>query len=221
VSAQLHLGLSAAPNFARSEFLVSAADREAVARVDALAEGALALVGPPGAGKTHLACAWARARGAVSLSAASPPETLGGLDAAGAVLVDDADGAGASDTLRFLLIDRAARPGRPLLLTARTPPAEWPTALPDLRSRLNALAVAELSEPDDEALGALLVRFFRERGVSPSPELVSFLLRRIERSARAAHAVVARLDDAAHAQGRPVGRTLAREVLEGAPDNGL
>ena len=140
-------------------------------------------------------------------------ETADWPDAPGAVLVDDADAPGASDALRFLLINRANLPGRPVLFAARTPPAGWAATLPDLRSRLNALAVAELCEPDDEALGALLVRFFRERGVAPSPELIAFLLRRMERSARAAREVVARLDDAAHAQGRPVGRTLARDVL--------
>ena len=210
---QLHLGLALAPSFRRDAFVVSAADRSAVARVDELTEGALALVGPHGAGKSHLAGAWAHARGARVLSAVAELHTA--PDGPGAVLVDDADAPGASDALRFFLINRAARPGCPLLLAARTPPAEWTTDLPDLRSRLKALAVAELSEPDDMALEALLRRFFRERGVAPSPELIGFLLRRIERSARAAREVVAKLDDAAHAQGRAVGRSLAREVLEG------
>ena len=213
MSPQLHLGLALPPSYGRGEFVVSAADRQAVARVDALTEGALALVGPPGAGKTHLARAWAQARDALILPASSDPRAV--PDAAGAVLVDDADARDASDRLRFALIDRAARPDCPVLLTGGAPPAEWGAALPDLRSRLNALAVAELSEPDDATLEALMRRFFRERGVAPSSELIGFLLRRIERSARAAREAVRRLDDAAHATGRPVGRTLAREVLEG------
>lgn len=184
-------------------------DLQAVARVDGLDRGALALVGPAGVGKSHLARAWAAAVGAHVLPAGAAPAEA---PSSGPVLVDGAD-AGAGDDLLFVLINRAASPGCALLLTGRAPPAAWPTRLPDLRSRLNALPVAELSEPDEAALAGLLTVFFRERGVAPSPELVAYLLRRIERSAQAAREVVRRLDDAAHASGRPVGRGLAREVL--------
>ena len=198
--------------------MTSDANRAAVARIDRLSAGALALVGPAGVGKSHLAGAWAQAAGAARLD-------LGAQDgwphAPGPVLVEDADRwaarPGVGERL-FHLLNRAARPGCALLFTAREAPSAWPTALPDLRSRLNALAVEQLAEPDEAALAALLQRFFRERGVAPSPELTAYLLRRIERSAAAAQEVVRRLDDAAHALGRPVGRGLARDVLEGAPD---
>ena len=208
MTGQLHLDLQTPPDHRREDFVVAEADALTVARVDALGAGALALVGPAGAGKTHLATAWARARGAARVVAGAA------WPAQGAALVDDAEGFGDEEAL-FHLINAAQAPGRALLLTARTPPAAWPARLPDLRSRLNALPVAELAEPDEAALATLLVRFFRARGVAPSPELIAFLLRRIERSAAAAREVVRRLDDAAHARGRPVGRGLAREVLDG------
>lgn len=217
--AQLHLGLRLVPSAGlREEFVTSDADRDAVDRVDRLTAGALALVGPAGVGKSHLASAWAESAGATILDLDAPE---GWPQAPGPVLVEGADGAaarpGAGERL-FHLLNRAGRPGCALLLTARDPPALWPAALPDLRSRLNALPVAELAEPDEATLAALLQRFFRERGVAPSPELVAYLLRRIERSAAAAREVVRRLDDAAHASGRPVGRGLARDVLGDAPD---
>jgi chromosomal replication initiation ATPase DnaA len=59
-----------------------------------------------------------------------------------------------------------------------------------------------------------LVKLFRERDIRPSPELLTYLVSRIERSASAAEAVVAALDEAAAAEHRPVGRTLARELLK-------
>ena len=210
-SAQLHLGLATAQLHRRDDFIVADAEREVVARVDGHADGALALVGRGGSGKTHLAHAWAAARAARVLD--PQDDVAEALALAGPVLVDGADAPDASGALLFALINRAAQPGCALLLTGREPPAAWPARLPDLRSRLNALPVVELSAPDEAALAGLLVVFFRERGVAPSPELVAYLLRRIERSAVAAREVVRRLDDAAHASGRPVGRGLAREVL--------
>ncbi len=208
---QLSLRLASPPVFTRAAFATSAANERAVALVDAWPRwpnGALALVGPEGAGKTHLATVWAERSGAVRYAG----ETL----AEGApVLVEDADAIG--DEALFHLINRAPTDGG-LLLTARTRPTAWPASLPDLRSRLNALTVAEIDAPDDALLIAVLESLFREKHIRAAPDLYEFLLRRMERSVTAARAVVARLDEAAAEQGRPVNRTLAREVLEETAD---
>jgi len=129
----------------------------------------------------------------------------------GPILLEDVDRGVADDAL-FHLINRADAGGS-LLLTARTAPRQWPAQLPDLRSRLNALFAVELEAPDDAVLKGLLLRFFRDRHIRPDAELLSYLLRRMERSATAAQALVGRLDEAADASGRPVTRALAREVL--------
>ncbi len=214
VSAQLRLGLERAPDHARSAFVVSPSNSVAVGALDAWPDwrgGALALVGPPGSGKTHLAVNWAQRMGA----AAFPRE---GVDVVGdgPLLVEDADTLLADETL-FHLLNLASRPGGGLLLTSRLAPREWPARLPDLRSRLNALPVAQLEEPDDTVLGAMLAKFFHERNIKPGEELLSYLVRRIERSAQSAHDVVVRLDEAADTLQRGVSRGLARLVLGEEP----
>jgi chromosomal replication initiation ATPase DnaA len=215
------LKLDRAPSFRREDFIPSPGTAEALAVIDswpAWRGGALALVGPAGAGKTHLATAWSQAAGAARVDPAAPvsPDELASLEGR-PVLVEDADAAGADvnwgETL-FHLINMAARPGGGLLLTARTAPALWPAAVPDLRSRLNALPVALLGEPDDAVLQALLDRFFRERNIRPSDDLLPYLTNRIERSVAKAREIVARLDETADAQHRPVTKALARQILE-------
>ena len=65
--AQLRLNLERAPDYARSAFVVSSSNAQAVATLDSWPDwrgGALALVGPPGSGKTHLADVWAERLGA-------------------------------------------------------------------------------------------------------------------------------------------------------------
>jgi chromosomal replication initiation ATPase DnaA len=215
VSAQLGLTLQHAPDYARDAFVISPSNAVAASILDGWPDwrgGALALVGPPGSGKTHLAEIWAR-----RLSAARWPQAAGPEGTAHPILLEGADslledGDHAEEVL-FHLLNRAAGPGGGLLLTARTQPCLWEARLPDLRSRLNALPIAEIEEPDDVVLGAMLQKFFRERSILPSEELLAYLLRRIERSAQSAHDVVARLDEAAHAAGRGVSRSLARLVL--------
>ena len=210
LSAQYRLSLERAPDYAAAAFVVSGANIAAVRVLERLPDGrggALALVGPPGSGKTHLARMWAVRHDAVVLS----PEAPHAPPTARAVLVEDADGRAADEPL-FHLLNRTAS-GASLLLTSRTPPGLWPSGLPDLRSRLNALPMALLEPPDDVVLAAMLEKFFAERNIRPNEELIAYLLRRIERSAGAAAEVVARIDEAADAQRRPASRALAREVL--------
>lgn len=220
MGAQLRLRLERARLFRREDFILSEVNAEAVRAIDRWPNwhaGALALVGPAGAGKTHLAQDWAARHGAEIISSDAPraaiAQTVVNLaNAPRPVLLEDADRLQDDESL-FHLINLAARPGGGLLITARTLPAAWPCTLPDLRSRLNALQIAQLGPPDDVVLGGVLRTFFRERSIRASDELLSYLVRRIDRSIPEAQRVVARLDETADQEGRPVNRALARQIF--------
>lgn len=212
ISAQQRLPLLQPQPRDLASFIPSSCNAEARAALEAWASwpgGKLALVGPEGSGKSHLAAAWARRVGAqvVGSDAAAPSS----LSPARATLLEDVDRRPADETL-FHLIERADAQA-PLLMTARAPPRAWATDLPDLRSRLNALMVAELQSPDDAVLEAMLDRLFRERNIRAKKSVLDFLVRRIERSAKAARLVVERLDEVAAAERRNITPQLAREVL--------
>ena len=209
--AQLRLDLRSRPALDRAAFVTGPSNTEAVRRVDAWRDwpaAALALTGAPGVGKTHLAAIWAAEAGAAPLAADTPSARF--PEPGRAVLVEDAD-RGADDATLFHLINRASRGEGALLLTGRSPPATWPAALPDLRSRLNALATAGIAEPDDALFEALLLKLFRERSARPSRKLLRYLGLRVERSGQAARETVARLDGAA--DGGRIGLRIARRVL--------
>lgn len=216
---QLRLKLNRSEGFSRDNLVGSSANGHALAALDAWPRwpgGVLALVGPEGVGKSHMAMSWTKASGARPVPAAGPVDyaALAGAP----VLYEDADRypTGREEAL-FHLINMAAQPGGGLLITARTPPSAWPAALADLRSRLNAVLVAEVEEPDDAILDSVLRKFFRERNIRPTDDLIPYLLRRIERSVPKAREIVIRLDEAADAEGRAISRALARQILETEP----
>jgi chromosomal replication initiation ATPase DnaA len=215
---QLRLGLARPPDYDRGAFVDGPSNAVARTALDAWPRwpgGALTLVGPEGAGKTHLAQAWAQAAGAAVLDRERPDLAA----AAGRpVLIEDAD-QGCNGEALFHLINRAGQPRGGLLLTARTRPAAWACALPDLRSRLNALPVAELEAPDDIVLRGVLMNFFRERNIRPHEDVYPYLLRRMERSIAGAREIVKRLDETEHPEIRPVSRVLARQILESDIEN--
>jgi len=218
---QLAFRLPARPALGRGDFFVSPANAAAVGMVSDDARwplGKLALAGPEGSGKTHLAHVWAAETGARILPAADlAGAALPALAAAGRIVVEDMDRAPAdpaTERALFHLHNLLLEAGGRLLLSGRTPPARWPVALPDLRSRLAAMTVAELPLPDDALLSAVLVKLFADRQIAVSPALVAFLVPRIDRSLAAARDIVERLDRAALAGGRPVNRALAARLLD-------
>ena len=220
---QFRLPLTTPPCWDRESFASSPTNAQALAGLDAWPtwpDGRLALVGPAGTGKTHLARDWARRAGAVVVKAASTGS--GPLDLASLrgrpLLVEDADrrteGDLVDDESLFHLINMAGVDGGSLLLTGRLAPVAWEAAVPDLRSRLNALSVARIEEPDDIVLQAVLRRAFEAAGIRPAVDLYPYLMARLPRSAPAALAAVAALDEAASEQGREVNKALALAVLD-------
>ncbi len=176
---------------------------------------ALVLHGPPGSGRTHLAHIWAgRAKalfvtGAELWEVADPLERLG---EARALAVDDADLAAPRLLLQLynLLAERAGH----LLLTATAPVGSWGIELADLRSRLKAAASVRIEPPDDALLAALLVKQLADRRLSVPPQIVEYLLARMDRSFAAAGRLVEALDRASLRARRPVTMGLARLALE-------
>lgn len=216
---QLSLALGHRESFDRADFLSGRGNETALALIDRWTEWparALALTGPEGSGKSHLAAIWSQAAGARvmaarALDAASVPQAL----VTGALAVEDADRGGLDEAALFHLLNLAREQAAYLLMTARRPPAAWPARLPDLASRLRALPVVTLDPPDDALLAAVLVKLFADRQLAVDERLIEFLVNRIERSFAAAQAAVAELDSEAMRLKRPVTRALAAEILRG------
>jgi chromosomal replication initiation ATPase DnaA len=216
------LDLALRPALGREDFLVAPSNAEAVAWLDRWPDWpgpALAIHGPAGCGKTHLARVWQAMSGAVEVSPerlaadAAPAELSGG---ARAVLVEDvgeAIAAGADEAALFHLYNHLAAAGGTLLLTGAEPPARWALALPDLASRLRAAPAVRVGPPDDALLSAVLVKLFADRQLRVSGEVVRWLTLHMERSFDAARRLVDQLDAVALAERRGITVALARGVL--------
>jgi len=216
VPRQLALALPHAESFARDDFLTGTSNADALATIERWpdwADRVLALTGPEGAGKSHLAAIWAETAGARRVSARALGETdlLHAL-ATGALVVEDAS-AELDERALFHLLNLVREEDGYLLLTARTPPATWGVALPDLGSRLRAVPVVTVSAPDDALLRAVMVKLFADRQLAVDETLIAYLATRIERSFAVARETVERLDREALRQKRGVTRALAAEML--------
>jgi hypothetical protein len=124
------------------------------------------------------------------------------------------DNAEAHDEERlFHAWNEAQEKRRPLLLVADAPPPAWSITLPDLKSRLAATPHVRIEDPDDVLLGTLIAKLLADRGVIVPPELLEFLVPRIERSYVAVQQVVDALDRAMFSQHRRMTVPMARRAL--------
>lgn len=212
---QIPLDLGHRPGHSRDELVVSDANRQVVALIDAWPDWpatVVVLAGPAGSGKSHLAAIWAASANAIFVE---PSEIEGWVEdatLAHPVVIDDAD-VDLDENGLFHLINAARVGGTHVLLTSRLFPSAWGVRLPDLMSRLKAAATVEILEPDDHLLAAVITKLFADRQVEVEPHVVQFLVRRIERSLSTAIDIVDRLDRAALEQKTRITRALAAHTV--------
>lgn len=217
---QLSFDLPVRAALGREDFFVAPANAMAVALIEGWRDWPgrkLVLEGPKGAGKTHLAHVWAQAAGARIVKARALAEADIPDLASGPVAVEDVPliaGDTAAENALFHLHNLTLAEGHSLLLTADRPAAHWGLTLPDLASRMQGTQATRLEAPDDRLLTALLAKLFADRQLIPTPDTIPYLVTRMDRSFDSARQLVAALDAAALAQGRPINRKLAADVME-------
>jgi chromosomal replication initiation ATPase DnaA len=219
---QLVLALDHAESFARDDFLEGPSNSAALALVERWPDWpnrTVALVGPEGSGKSHLAAIWAELSGARVLAAkligdVDPPAAL----ATGALVLEDLKPGGFDEHALFHLLNLAREENASLLITARAQPSAFGVALRDLASRLRALPIVTLAPPDDALLRLVMVKLAADRQLALDPAVANYVANRIERSFAAARAAVARLDEESMRRHRPVTRALAGELFRTASE---
>ena len=214
---QLVLALDHAESFAREDFLIGPSNIAALTLIERWPDWPdriVALIGPEGCGKSHLAAIWAEATGARVLTARLLEERgLPTALATGALVLEDLAFAGLDELALFHLVNLAREQGAYMLITSRSPLTTFPVAIHDLASRMRAIPSVSLAAPDDSLLRSLIVKLAADRQLTVDDALVNYVANRIERSFVGARTAVARLDEEAMRQHRPITRALAAKLF--------
>ena len=213
------------PSHDEADFIEGEGNRLALAHIRAFPNwaGPLTLIeGHASSGKSHLARIWAGRTGA-GWAAAGEVEDLSRQGGTAPLVVEDVDRAGYDEDVLFHLLNQAMRDGRPLLLTAREPVAEWPFATNDLKSRARLAARFTVELTDDIQLSQMFVKLFGDRQVSVDPRVISYLVARMERSPEEVVALAGLADRIALSRGSAITRAVAAAALaeRGVAQDGL
>lgn len=207
------------PALGGEDFLLSGSNEQAVKLINAWPDWPnpiAVLSGPQGSGKTHLVNVWRAVSGALSFPALALRQAVAHvLEGPGPIAIEDFDQAQVDEHAAFHLLNLARERRFDLLITGRRPPGEWAVGLPDLRSRLRSAALVTIEEPDEALLSAVLVKLFADRQLSVEPDVIGYVMHRMERSMAAAQTLVEALDRAALVEKRAVTRVLAAKLFSG------
>lgn len=194
MSQQLGLPLAWPPGPGDDEFLVTPSNAHAFHQLEHWGTWPVMtalLVGPRKSGRSLLARVFA--------------------SRSGGRIVDDADLRPEKELFHAWNDAQSAR--RPQLFVANAAPPDWRVGIPDLRSRLAASPVAVIGPPDDALMQALLERQFLRRGLDARPDLIQWLLARLERSFIAVERAVDVLDQEVLERRKRLSIPLARGTL--------
>lgn len=214
---QLVFDLPHRPALGLEDFLAGPTNMAALAIVDQWPNWphwAVIVEGPAHSGKSHLGQVWRLRSGADAVRARDLYQAaVDGLKAKQALLVENLEDGVADERVLFHLLNLAREQKMTILMTTRVAPGELKVMLPDLRSRLRATPRVEIGPPDDAILGAVLVKLFADRQLAIDPQVVSYLVVRLDRSFAAAQRVVDEIDKRSLATHRRVTRQLAGEAM--------
>lgn len=214
MSQQLPLCYPIDPLLDEEHFLPASSNAQAV-RLLAHVTGTLLLFGPQGSGKSHLATIWQKRHNALRIDASKAPCDL----PAPHLVWEDADKTTwnmAAQENAFHALNMVKENGHALLITATTPPAQWPLQLADLRSRLLAIPVARLEAPDDALTAGLILKHVHERQLRLGEDALNYLVTRAPRDGAAIATLIETLDKAALAQARALTIPFIKTVIPDA-----
>ena len=220
-NSQLPFDLSLPVTHQREDLIESKANEMAVSMLDSWPNWpskVSVLAGPIGAGKTHIASVWADKANAIACECNDLPRRLDKfVDLASKgqnFLIEDAGSGVIDETVMFHFLNAIKQGEGYGLITSRSWPIEWNIKLPDLASRLKAVQIFELSEPDEELLRHVMVKLFADRQLSVDEKIIDYCVLRMERSLESAGKLVEAIDAEALSKKSAISRTTAANALE-------
>ncbi len=225
--------LKFAPNTYMSEedFLVAACNETAYKTIKIWPywqHFALNIFGPKSSGKSHLAQIWInRVQKSLPRPIQIPVVPASNINMKNInkyanespfLVIENMDGH-INEEAFFHLYNHYNVPEKFILFTSEFPLSKLPLKLPDLRSRLNTVPTAEILQPDDAMLTALIAKLFNDRQIIISQEILDYILKHTERSFDFIARLIEEIDDISWTYGRAVSIPIVRDALHNLNKN--
>lgn len=212
---QLTFDLAYETSYNQRDFIVTEANRLAFEHIVSFPNWSAPLTlitGPQKSGKTHLARIWAKTSNA-KIPMADEIASLAKDGAVHPVLLEDVDREDLEENALFHLLNQSMRDQRPLLITSRQSVRNWPFVSDDVKSRARLASHFSVLAASDLQLCQMFAKLFDDRQIVVTPNTISYLVARIERSPGEVFALSEILDKLALKKGKAISLKIAAEAI--------
>ncbi len=192
---QLILTFPSQTSFDQASFMVTSRNQEAFKWVESTSQWGnygLILAGPSGCGKTHLAQIWQKNTNAYFIDLGKDNlENLSDIfDKNKHFIIENIEEFHEHQESLFHILNKVKEAEGKLLLTTQHQPTFDIFNLKDVLSRLKALPLVEISEPDDELFQAIMRKRFSDFQIQVDDRIINYVLLRAERSFSKLHYLI-------------------------------
>ena len=114
----------------------------------------------------------------------------------------------------FHIINFTKENDKKLLVTSGKSISSIEFKLEDLKSRLNAIIEAKIMQPDDELMKLLLIKIFNDKQLLINPNIIAFLMSRLERSYISINDFIERIDKFSLEKGKKITIALINDLVK-------
>lgn len=183
-------------------FITSSSNIQAYNAVNNLKNNRILVIGSPKSGKTLLAKLWKKDAGAIFF------KNITDLNYNERIIVDNIENF--HDDILINIINFSQENSLSLLLTC----SKYPNFnLKDLNSRMKSTYKVWLKEPDEKMVKLLIAKFFKQRQVLISQEIIHFMYQMIERKYSSINTIVNTIDKQSIIKKRKITLQFVQEIL--------
>ena len=205
----------------REDFMVNECNQAALDFVDSFYKSKIrtgVLIGPKGSGKSHLVNVFCNNTEIDKLKILQNfnIDIYKIFEENDAIIIEDIDLVSSKDEEEHLFhcINLSKELKKILLLTSGTELSNINIKIPDLRSRLDSLQRIKILEPNDDLMNSLILKLFHDRQILIKPNILIYLLKRIDRSYAGISEIISLIDNASLSKNKSISISLIKELLK-------
>ena len=118
-----------------------------------------------------------------------------------------------NENLLYSLFNLIYQDNKYLLILSNIVISEINYRLDDLNSRAKNCIFAQIENPDDDLIFAIIVKSFSDRQIKLEKKLLEFIIKRIDRSYRKIYEFIYKVDELSLKKKKPVNLTTIKEII--------
>ncbi|MDC3162546.1 DnaA/Hda family protein [Candidatus Pelagibacter sp.] len=171
------------------------------------------LTGERYSGKTHLSTIFKIKSNALFLRSKNiENSTLKNIKLSNSIIIEDLDDK-FDETLLYSIFNLVEQDNKYLLISSNKPINTLNFSLPDLVSRLKNCIIANIEQPDDDLIYAIILKSFSDRQIKLDNKIVDYIIKRIARSYSKMHEFIYKIDELSLKKRKSINFKIIKEII--------